>query len=284
METRCISALGNVEAFLNGLDTISHELASRLQDLHNVNSVENLPQSIAEASYAAQAAYRAVSDEATTALKELGASFVDAGLDVLLNLVREDKPITDECLAKTTGALPTNSLHQYRYLNPYIFASMVHAASVDTLGDIDINACCCTAPEDMYAVSILKRTYGFTSQSMAEEDSRDYLINSFLVAVDYAAYLEENIRPIVTNIQETLDSDQMKEAAIAALNNPSMEGTINGILDRMIESCNVMSGFAARCRGMVEMYKNLYSALNDTREAIVAAYKIYIDEGCAITF
>ena len=104
------------------------------------------------------------------------------------------------------------------------------------------------------------------------------------MAVDYAAYLEENIRPIVTNIQETLEADQMKEAAIAALNNPSMEGTINGILDRMIESCNAMSGFAARCRGMVEMYKNLYSALDDTQEAIAAAYKIYIDEGCAIRF
>lgn len=284
MNDECIGALNNLKNYIEGLGIISSQLAQALNKLHNVNSVENFPAALEDAQNAARAAYRTVSDEAESAINHLASVTQDYALSTFYKFTVPEKPITEEGLSKVTGALPTNSLHQYRYLNPYLYASMVHAAQMGTIGDIDVDACCCTAPEDMYVVSILKRTYMFFDQTMQDNDSAAYLMASFAVAYDYALYMEDHLHSVAANIQECLESDQIKEAAIKAITNPSMENTINEIMDRMIAGCKAMATFADHLTSLAQLHEKLFSALSDTQEAVLAAYKIYIDEACCVTF
>lgn len=275
----CASIPGNIRESANAVIAALNEMAS-------IADVQNFPEAKKKLMDAMAVLRAAAGDPAITSLNALGNTMAQYIVAVYLNFTDAEHPITADGLAACTGYLPNDSLHQWSYLNPHLYASMMHDFAdkgFAIASYVEPRSCCMIAPEDMYVVSVLKRTYGYVSELREDSEMYGWMEAAFTVVLSFADYMK-----VFTNalfeMQDYYESDMFNDIATAALNDPNMADKINARTAEFINKVGKILTFANRLDGVLVMTNETADILEETAAAINEAYRIYCEQAFKITF
>ena len=280
-----VTAIGVLTGRIDAIAAATAGVSSSISVLKNLDQDIDFPSALRDAVDKTYELGSLVNDGMINEIEAVSVAAHAFFADVMVNYVEDGCEINEDGLHKVHGTLPTNSLHQWRYLNPHLFADMVHRATNanEVVSTVLVDACCMDAPEDMYAESILKRTTFYVRELMNSEDY-SWLEDAICIASDFALKGKTEVLPVYQNLRDALENPALKEAAIRALGDESIRVPYMTSIQNMADACVIFTQFANTILGMCGIYTDLYKALKDTAEAIDAAYKIYKQEACVTTF
>lgn len=193
-----------------------------------------------------------------------------------------DFPIVREGMQKLpdTAVIANTNLHQYRYLNPADLIKELERADSVSIDDIDINKAIKMDPVDLYALTILMRTYVFVLD--AEEMHPNYFFKVF----SFFDNIQEPLKTSVQGMMERLEqcrSSKMTEMVNKVADQPANETFFVKFMDHMAEGCELGNRIVNAAIICANFYESLIPVLADTDECIQMAYQMYVDAQ-AVTF
>lgn len=251
----------------------------------NLKSDGNFPKARAEAVQAIEDVVHALDDRLGGDLKAIYSHFYSEAKRIFILLPESTKtPITMDGMTKLSAWLPTNSLHQYSYLNVHDFSKACDALSQDDdiMTKVDPQTFLYTSRDDMSARAIIVRTYLYV-KGLMDSGNEDYFFLSFC----YAAAKSDQFRTILANkvreARDAIGSDELEKIKIEGLTNAEVEDKINAMLD-MINSClDEAKAAITDLKSCVSFYQSLAVCFGATEEALTEALRLY-DEAQSITF
>lgn len=283
----CDAAL---ERLSSRIDSMATAVDGAYNALAALKDSPNFPEAKKNAEDAISGVLDVLNGDSAVCFREVGNNFRDFAMNVFEKYADEKYPVTAEGLGKLNEWLPTDRLEQFSYLMICDFAKAVRAAQGDgsdnPLGAIiqlDPEAMCYTAPDDMHARTILTRTT-FYLQTLREQDHQDewfYAIMDMIgeLALDIGRRHDE-----FQAMRDTVTSSELNEVAIKSLDDPEMLKAKIAVIDHMLIVCGEMKTFLTDCKAFCDnFYQKLGKVLLKSQEAIMQAYKLYVDAQ-AITF
>lgn len=258
-----------------------------LTKIANIIDIQNFTQDHKTLVSALTTLNGAVSEYTASALSGLCDTVIADLRDTYLNFVDPDHPITADGLSKCTASLPTDTLHQRSYLNPHLYATMMYDfgdKGFEITQYVEPRSCCMIAPEDMYVVSILKRTYGYVSELQEDSEMYGWMEAAFTILLSFSDYMKETISTHVSEMLRYYEDESFGENAASALSNPQMADVINHKTAEAIMFIGKIKRFAANMDSVLKMMDETADLLEETRETIHEAYELYCKEAFKITF
>lgn len=251
----------------------------------NLKSDGNFPKARAEAVQAIEDVVHALDDRLGGDLKAIYSHFYGEAKRIFVLLPESTKtPISMDGMTKLSAWLPTNSLHQYSYLNVHDFSKACDALSQedDVAAKVDPQTFLYTSRDDMSARAIIVRTYLYV-KGLIDSGNEDYFFLSFC----YAAAKSDRFRTVLANkvreARDAIGSDELEKIKIEGLTNAEVKDKINAMLD-MINSClDEAKDAVADLKNCVSFYQSLAVCFGATEEALTEALRLY-DEAQSITF
>lgn len=283
----CDAAL---ERLSSRIDSMATAVDGAYNALAALKDAPNFPEAKKNAEDALSSALDVVNGDSALCFREVGKNFHDFAMNIFEKYADEKYPVTAEGLGKVNEWLPTDRLEQFSYLMICEFAKAVHAAHGDGTVDplpaiiqLDPEAMCYTTPDDMHARTILTRTTLYL-QTLREQDNQDGWFYATMEMIgELGAEIEKRHNELQA-IRETVTSSEMNEVAIKALDDPEMMKAKIASIDHMLIVCGELKTFLTDCKSLCDnFYQKLGKALLKSQEAIMLAYRIYVDAH-AITF
>lgn len=187
-----------------------------------------------------------------------------------------DFPITREGMQRLpdTAVIANTNLHQYRYINPADLLKELEKTDPVSIDSIDVNKAIKMGPVDLYALTILMRTYVFVVD--AEEMQPNYFFKVF----SFFENIQEPLKASVDGMLGRLDqcrSAKMTELVNRVAAQPSNEEFFMKFMDYMAEGCELGSRITNAAILCSDFYSSMMKDLVDTDECIQMAYQMYVD-------
>lgn len=269
-----------VEAALNTLTSVVNEAIEFINETsEKVQECRNIQKYVSDAA-ALQELYQKMIDRihyTDTYLQAAGAAVEGAARHVFMDFVLENYPICREGMQKLSpdAAIASTVLHQYRYIDPHLFQGLFYEAqSPVAIDEVDVEKAIRMDAKDLYALSILMRTYVYIYDM--EESHPGYFFSLFQFFLDIREVLKTTEEDLQGRLEQ-LRSNKMKDLVSAVAQNPANEAFFIQFIDHLGEGCELARRFTNACTGMIRFYSKLLPDLADTSECINLAYQMYVD-------
>ena len=249
----------------------------------NLKTDGNFPKAREDAVQAIEDVTHGLDDRLGGDLKGIYGHFMSEAQRIFQTLPGIDA-VTSEGLGRFNAWLPTNSLHQYSYLNVHDFCRACNAlgADEDLAKKIDPQSFLYVGRDDMNARAIITRTVLYV-QGLVDSGNEDY----FFVALAYAATQSDRFRTELANkvreARDAIQSPEVEKAKIDGISDPAVEDKINAMLDMINDYLDVAKNAVTDLKACVDFYTSLSVALGETEVALTEALRLY-DEAQATTF
>lgn len=193
-----------------------------------------------------------------------------------------DFPITREGMQRLpdTAVIDNTALRQYRYINPTDLIRELEKSDPVSINEIDVNKAIKMDPIDLYALTILMRTYVYVLD--AEEIQPNYFFKVF----NFFDNIQEPLKTSLEGMMDRLEqcrSAKMTELVNRVAENPANEEFFIKFMDHMAEGCELATRITNAAVVCTDFYDRLVKDLVDTDECIQMAYQMYVDAQ-AVTF
>lgn len=273
-----------IERLTADIDVAANAAAGAYSALAALKGASNFPAARDEADEKVAQLLDVMNESLAGQMKTVAGCLTEAASIIFQHFNNTDCPVTRDGVGKVSAWLPSDSLHQPRYLNLYAYASAVNGATSleNLLATVDPDAYCYTSPDDMSARAILTRTCIFLQELEAKGES-EWFISTVNGIGELSGVIENPIRSDLMNIRTTLTSKQMNDVAINMSPGSELETAYLKTVSDMMGFVKFTEETCADIRCLCVFYSKLCKIFQDSQETIMAAYHEYV-EANRITF